>query len=112
MSATPEATMIGSLVSGRGSTSGQGQRSNRPRGSHGRQVGTQTTSNNRGTFKGSTEGMTVNVCKLKSHAYRLGSRVLYAKWHRIFIAMYDNFWIKTMIKVSCNYDDLLIFYQP
>ena len=26
--------------------------------------------------------------------------------------IYDNFWIKTMIKVSCtNYDDLLIFYQ-
>ena len=26
--------------------------------------------------------------------------------------IYDNFWIKNMIKVSCIYDDLLICYRP
>ena len=26
--------------------------------------------------------------------------------------IYDNYWIKNMIKVSCNYDDLSIFYRP
>jgi hypothetical protein len=61
MSATPDATTSGSLASGRGSTGGRGRRDNRPRGSRGGRARTQATSNNRGIFKGSTEGMNGNV---------------------------------------------------
>ena len=61
MSATPDATTSGSLASGHGSTGGRGRRDIRPHGSRGGRARTQATSNNRGIFKGSTEGMNGNV---------------------------------------------------
>ena len=46
--------------------------------------------------------------KKKYHAHRIKGivRQVAQDFH-----IYDNFWIKTMIKLSYNHDDLLIFYR-